>query len=101
MVSSNDNDTWIWVRKESDNFAFWSVVSKLENIQFVVGRVLQTTSNGDLHIFSCCHGGHDVYNPETRAFSRLAELTDCGYFTIDMERYVESFELLNVGTTYV
>ncbi|KAI3497499.1 hypothetical protein L1887_40155 [Cichorium endivia] len=98
VVSTNGRDNCIWVMREYNDDASWSVVFKSKENQFqgYLQRVLQPTSNGDLFFLTLDKRFH-VYDLKMKAQSRLQNL-DADRSIIDMETCVESLQLLDIWT---
>nr|XP_043638358.1 F-box/kelch-repeat protein At3g06240-like [Erigeron canadensis] len=94
VISSENANTWIWVRKEES----WSVAFKFKTIEINRAyKVLQLSANGDLLLQSLIEGIL-VHNPETHAQSRLEKFRGSNRVYV-MEKYVEGLGLLHMGTS--
>ncbi|CAH1414311.1 unnamed protein product [Lactuca virosa] len=98
--NGSDVDTWIWVRnrRDADADASWSLVFKSETIKAEAGvrKALEVTNNGDL-LLDTFWEGIQVYTPKTGELSRLMDFNDTSSL-VDMNMYVETLELLHMGT---
>nr|GEV32525.1 F-box/kelch-repeat protein At3g23880-like [Tanacetum cinerariifolium] len=99
VISRKRWTTWIWVMREYDNVASWSLVHELDMKQFNRLRVIKALSNGGLlfGISNLSSSWITVYYPETGVLSELLKLKGTCR-RLDMIMYVESFELLDKGT---
>lgn len=99
MFSSDGHNCRIWVRREYNNVASWSMVFKLESLPYEgLQIVFVLTTNGYI-VINTEGEGYKVYNPATGVRSRLVEF-EAGSDHVDMVTYVESLGLLNIGTAY-
>ena len=99
LISGNGKNTRIWVRStEYYDTSSWVVYFQGEVDTRRLGISIQLSVNGDL-LFVSFPGGFQLNNSETSIQSRLVAYS---IFSEDMqmERYVESLELLEIGTTY-
>ncbi|KAL7610157.1 hypothetical protein Lser_V15G11461 [Lactuca serriola] len=95
VISSVSNDSWIWVRGETNDS--WSVVSKLKTEDGAeLRKVLELTNNGDL-LLDVLLKKFYVYTPKTGALSTLADFNDASSL-VDMDAYVETLQLFHIGT---
>ncbi|GJY84009.1 F-box/kelch-repeat protein-like protein [Tanacetum coccineum] len=99
VISRERWTTWIWVMREYDNVASWSLVHELGMKRFNRLRVIKALSNGGLlfGVSNLSSSWITVYYPETGVLSEVLKLKGTCR-RLDMEMYVESFELLDKGT---
>ncbi|PWA83296.1 hexokinase [Artemisia annua] len=100
LISKERSTTWIWVMREYDNVASWTLVHELDMKRFHRGvRVIKALSSGGLlfDISKYSINWYTVYYPETGVLSELLKFKGT-YRMLDMEMYVESLELLDKGT---
>lgn len=100
VISCEGDNSRIWVRKKYDTITSWSLFLKSNGFPYEgrIERVLQMTTNGDL-LFYTSREGYKVYNPTTGERSRLVKFEAYSKI-VDIKTYVESFELLNIGTAW-
>ncbi|GKA58747.1 F-box/kelch-repeat protein-like protein [Tanacetum coccineum] len=98
-VTSRGNDfTRFWVRKEDNNTAIWSEVYKLDLLLDGTDKIFEMTTKGNL-LFHTYYSRQAVYNLETGVLSNLLLVNDESP-KVDMEKYIETLELLGKGKTY-
>ncbi|PWA83293.1 hexokinase [Artemisia annua] len=100
LISKERSTTWIWVMREYDSVASWSLVHELDMKRFHRGaRVIKALSSGGLlfDISKYSINWYTVYYPETGVLSELLKFKGTCRM-LDMEMYVESLELLDKGT---
>ncbi|GJV73180.1 F-box/kelch-repeat protein-like protein [Tanacetum coccineum] len=98
LISKERFTTWIWVMREYDNVASWSLVHELDMKRFNRVTVIKALSNGGLLFgISKLTNWYTVYYPETRVLSEPLKFKGT-CMMLDMEMYVESLELLDKGT---
>ncbi|XP_071715204.1 uncharacterized protein [Rutidosis leptorrhynchoides] len=94
FVSNNrcKNLTFIWVMREYNNVASWSLIHRLKPEH--VYQCLQPIANGDILFYSVTW--YQVYHHKTGMFSKVFKLGRC--YRLRMETYMESLELLDTGS---
>ncbi|GJU58560.1 F-box/kelch-repeat protein-like protein [Tanacetum coccineum] len=104
IISRKGLINWIWVR-ECSNTTSWSLALKLEidRPDEGIGRITEL-ANGDfllgIHILGKRYTeAFDVYNPKTRIQTGLVGLNDDSV-EWDVEMYVDSLELLGMGSVW-
>lgn len=98
-VTSRGKDfTRFWVRKEDYNTAIWSEVYKLDLRLTGIDKIFEMTTKGNL-LFHTYYSRQAVYNLETGLLSTILLVNDESP-KIDMEKYIETLELLGKGKTY-
>ncbi|KVH93642.1 F-box associated domain, type 1 [Cynara cardunculus var. scolymus] len=98
VITGECHNPRIWVMREDNNVASWSMFFNLEALPGEGGihRVLLLTTNRDLVFLIYCEG-YKVYNPATGVLSRLVKF-NAGSYQLEVETYAESLVLLNKGT---
>ncbi|XP_071740920.1 putative F-box protein At5g15670 [Rutidosis leptorrhynchoides] len=95
VISSNVDESWFWVRKESNNVSSWSLFYKLKRNNFEFAYVSHPTPSGELFI-RCAEGGlNEVYNPKTGVHLTLVKFGKRCLHVVMETIYVESLELLD------
>ncbi|KAJ0691891.1 putative F-box domain-containing protein [Helianthus annuus] len=98
VISTKPDYSMIWVMREYNNIASWSVVSELNSNPFKgAQRVVPITPNDELLCISFKYYKEIlVYNPKTQVRMRLADFSDSSMI-LDVNLCVESLGLLDMG----